>query len=211
MNNFSFSTITPNEKKALWWITPPVVVLAVSYLGTLLIKDSESNWYLIFAVIAFASALVSLIMVMIALNRLFNRQDKAQRIIEAQNKPEYKNLTPEQIKFIQKSFWTPFFNPLAWAFGNRLYPQAIESIIPVWNIIIWLRLMSYGGMISWEQGNWKSFEEFKQRQKNMAWIVLIIIIVGGLIDYSQLTIGVVLLVISYYKIYGKKKAPVSVN
>lgn len=121
----------------------------------------------------------------------------------------YNNLTPEQITFIKRGFWSAFFNPLNWAVGNRLYLLALESLIPFWGIIIWLRLIFRGGMLSWEQGGWKNFEEFKGRQKNLAWITLGIIIVSGIVDWLQLVIVAVLAVMAYNGFSKSRKKPLT--
>jgi len=85
---------------------------------------------------------------------------------------KYQNLTPEQIKFIRGGSLSAFFGGLIWALGNKLWLWVLLGLIPFVNIYVWLKLTFHGRRMSWEKGDWQSFEQFKNRQKVVAWIVL---------------------------------------
>ena len=86
-------------------------------------------------------------------------------------------LDENQNVFINNISWGAFFCPTAWAFTNRLYVWSIASFVPLFNIYIWLKLFTDGRHMSWKQGEWKSFEQFKIRQRITVVINILIYIV----------------------------------
>jgi hypothetical protein len=95
-----------------------------------------------------------------------------QEVERLKNLSAYKNLNGEQAVFVSRVSWGAFFNPLVWGLGNKVYLWAVLSLIPFFNIYVWIKLTLYGRQMAWERGRWKDFEQFKKRQKIMAWIIL---------------------------------------
>ncbi len=85
--------------------------------------------------------------------------------------------------FIKKWSWGAFFGGFIWVLGNRMYKWAIGmlilALIPVLGGLVLFGLSIYLGIkgreIAWAKG-WASLEEFKKRQKVMAWVILVVII-----------------------------------
>lgn len=89
---------------------------------------------------------------------------------------KYQNLTPEQIKFIRGGSLAGFFGALIWALGNKLWLWALLSLIPLVNIYVAFKLAFHGRRMAWEKAEWQSFEQFRGRQKLMAWIILALVV-----------------------------------
>ena len=121
---------------------------------------------------------VILIFVGIPLGIYFlSRKDLTENnLLALQNNEKYKNLTPEQITYIHKFSWGAFVCSTVWPWGNKLYIWGILAFVPLVNIYVWLRLAITGRQMAWERGGWTNFEQFKNRQKIMAWVILGIII-----------------------------------
>lgn len=105
-------------------------------------------------------------------------------ITSLQNNEKYKNLTPEQITYIHKFSWGAFICSGVWPWGNKLYLWGVLAFVPLVNIFVWLKLAIEGRKMAWEQGGWTNFEQFKNRQKIMAWIILAVIILAFLGNLS---------------------------
>ncbi|KKQ27445.1 MAG: hypothetical protein US42_C0009G0035 [Candidatus Magasanikbacteria bacterium GW2011_GWC2_37_14] len=129
---------------------------------------------------------VLLIFVGIPLGIYFlSKKDLTENNLSAlQNDDKYKNLTPEQITYIHKFSWGAFIASGIWPWGNKLYLWGILAFIPLIGIYVWIRLAIEGRKLAWEQGGWTNFEQFKNRQKIMAWIILAIIILAFLGNLS---------------------------
>lgn len=106
---------------------------------------------------------------------------KKEEIENTQNpqiQEKYKNLTPEQITFINKWSWGAFFSFPVWVLGNGLYIWILASIVPFFNIYAWIKLSANGRKMAWEEHTWINFDQFKQRQKTMAWIIVLLCILN---------------------------------
>jgi len=167
--NSTTSLNNPNElglvKHDLRTTTASIIKVSLSFLG----------------IIA-----VLLIFVGIPLGIYFlSKKDLTENNISAlQNDDKYKNLTPEQITYIHKFSWGAFVASGIWPWGNKLYVWGILAFIPLIGIYVWIRLALEGRKMAWEQGGWTSFDQFKKRQKIMAWIILaviILVLIGNLI------------------------------
>jgi hypothetical protein len=95
-----------------------------------------------------------------------------------QTQEKYRDLTPEQIAYINKWSWGAFFAFPIWVLGNGLYMWVFATFIPFFNIYAVFKLAMHGRKMAWEEETWKNFDEFKQRQKIMAWIIFVIIILA---------------------------------
>ncbi len=199
--------LTANEKKGLYWIGVPALVAAIG-LGSYFLFDEFSKHEPPAFLLGIGGVGVFMFLIGLLFAAHYVHKDKALFDSKISDNPIYNGLTPEQVTFIKKNFWSPFFHPICWAVGNRLYLFALESIIPIWGTILWLRLIFRGGTISWEQGGWKNFQEFKQRQKNLAWITLGIVILSS-IEWFGLLVLAVLAVMAYRGLYSKKQKPLT--
>lgn len=68
-----------------------------------------------------------------------------------------------------------------WAFGARLYFWFILSLIPVVNFFVLVVLVFRGRRLSWQKGQWISWETFEKRMRfltilSFIWIYLLIIL-----------------------------------
>jgi hypothetical protein len=84
---------------------------------------------------------------------------------------KYRGLTPEQINYINSWSWGAFFGSGIWAVGNKLYIWLLLALIPVVNLYVWIKLSMDGRKMAWEKG-WGNFDQFKKRQKIMAWVIV---------------------------------------
>jgi len=107
-----------------------------------------------------------------------NDEESAKELSELQTNEKYLNLTPDQINYIRKWSWGAFFGQLFWPLGNKLYFWSLAVFIPFFNIYAWFKLSISGRKMAWEKGGWKNFEQFKKRQKIMALIIGVFIILG---------------------------------
>ncbi len=106
------------------------------------------------------------------------RKDAALLAPSLQGVAGYQGLAIEQIAYTQGWSWGACWGSLVWALGNKLYWWALGMLVPIWNIYVWIKLSVDGRKLAWEKGGWQGFEQFKNRQKIMAWVILIIIILG---------------------------------
>lgn len=90
----------------------------------------------------------------------------------ARTKPEYVNLTDEQIVYIHEWSWGAFFGNFVWPAGEKLYGWMVGMffgfVFPLIPLVLSYILGKNGRLLSWKKG-WVSFDEFKRRQKIMAW------------------------------------------
>lgn len=94
---------------------------------------------------------------------------------------KYQNLTPEQLKYIRGGSLGAFFGGLIWPLGSKLWLWALLSLVPIVNIYVWLKLTFHGRRMAWEKGEWQSFDQFRQRQKVLGWVILGFFVVYALI------------------------------
>ena len=87
-----------------------------------------------------------------------------------------KNLSKEQIEYINDWSNGAFFGGPIWAFINGLNREALFCFIPIYGIYIWIKLAENGKKIIWEKERWNNFEEFKKHQKIAAWMVSTLVI-----------------------------------
>lgn len=118
------------------------------------------------------------------------------QIEKFKSKKEYKNLSDEQIYYINRWSWGAFLGGWMWLLGNRLYLWLIPIVIanavfaytrnaslhdPVYVLFIIslaaiLSLPIYFGVkgrqLAWEEG-WKNFDQFEKRQVDVSRIILV--------------------------------------
>lgn|SRR3989338_142912 len=104
---------------------------------------------------------------------------KDEYIEKLRTQEPYKNLTTDQIKYITSSSLGAFFATPIWALGNKLFLEGVLSFLPLLNLYYWFQLTGSGRKMAWEKGGWTSFDQFKKRQKIMAWIVLVFFILSA--------------------------------
>lgn len=126
---------------------------------------------------------------------------------------KYQGLSQEQLVYISRWSWGAFFGSMVWSLGNKLYLWALPfiaylaialvifglsytqadpkffTILSFLNIplglvsfIVMIYLSIKGRRLAWVKG-WPSFKAFKNRQKVIAWIILAVFILGGIIDF----------------------------
>lgn len=66
-----------------------------------------------------------------------------------------------------------------WAFGARLYLWFFLSLIPILGFVVLFVLLFWGRRLSWKQGSWSSWEEYKGRMRflnilSVIWIILLL-------------------------------------
>lgn len=105
---------------------------------------------------------------------------KTNELANLRHSPKYAALNDEEFRFITKFNLSAFFNPFVWALGNKLYIWALFTLIPLFGIYAWLKLVIDGRRMAWEEG-WTSVAQFKKRQFVMAFVVLIttVLLVGA--------------------------------
>jgi len=90
---------------------------------------------------------------------------------------KHPELDDEAIRFIEGGSLAAFFGGPIWALGNRLWLMAFLAIIPFVGLIVSFYLAFTGRRMSWEKGGW-TIDQFKRRQRTVAWVVVIFIILS---------------------------------
>lgn len=52
-----------------------------------------------------------------------------------------------------------------WTFGSRLYIWFILSLIPIVGFVVLFICLIFGRRLSWKNGGWSSWEEYKRRMR----------------------------------------------
>lgn len=103
----------------------------------------------------------------------------AQDLAYARVNPIYKGLTDQQIVYILDWSWAAFFGSFLWPIGEKLYLWAVLSLLsnvfPLAPFVIACMMGREGRKMAWEKG-WPSFQDFRQRQSVMAWVVGICVV-----------------------------------
>ncbi len=63
--------------------------------------------------------------------------------------------------------------PTIYFFVSGLFKEALFTFVPFLNIYIWIKGFVRGRRMSWEKGEWKSFEVYQKRQRIMDWVGII--------------------------------------
>jgi hypothetical protein len=142
------------------------------------------------------------IIVGIPLGIIFLAKKEPSEVVVNLTDPKYAGLSQEQLAYLSRWSWGAFFGSMIWALGNKLFLFAIPGLVnfalgiivmvagilsitsnfyimlnfinaPIGliSLIILFYLAIKGRRLAWEKG-WTSFDEFKNRQKVMTWIIL---------------------------------------
>ncbi|OGF32244.1 hypothetical protein A2533_05045 [Candidatus Falkowbacteria bacterium RIFOXYD2_FULL_35_9] len=106
------------------------------------------------------------------------KNDNELEINKLKSEKEFQDLKNNEIKYLTGWSWSAFVNPLVFALGNGLYWWALGSIIPFWNVYVWLTLALAGKQLAWKEGFIK-FEAFKIKQYKL--LVVGLIVVSGIV------------------------------
>lgn len=106
--------------------------------------------------------------------------------------PDFKNLSDEQLKYIDGVSWGAFFGAFIWPLSTGLYWWALGRIVPLFNIYVFFKLWFAGRRLSWKALQPMSFEDFRKRQNLAAWIL--VAFVG--FPFLAIIIGTVVVAIS---------------
>lgn len=86
---------------------------------------------------------------------------------------ELQNLSDEQLKSVDRLSWGAFFGGFIWPLSTGLYLWALACFIPFVNIYVYFKLWIHGRRMSYLALQPTSFEEFQERQRNAAMIILL--------------------------------------
>lgn len=93
--------------------------------------------------------------------------------------PKYAQLSPEQVKEIQRFSWTGLLFTTVFTLGNRMWLWAFGSIIPIFSVYVMFRMGLSGRQMAWErEKGWQSFEQYSYRQKLLMTIGIILTIIS---------------------------------
>lgn len=173
-----------------------LLIFALFFLESSYVEGSSEILNALSSVIALVGFLLTLL-APIGIVFLVRRDSRtmSEAIQIARTKPEYVNLTDEQIVYIHEWSWGAFFGNFVWPAGEKLYGWMVGMffgfVFPLVPLVLSYILGKNGRLLSWKKG-WVSFDEFKRRQKLMTWFsgisfaVLLIIgfVVGSVISAS---------------------------
>lgn len=92
-------------------------------------------------------------------------------------KPRFHGMSDESLRFVTGWSWAAFFCTPVWALGNKLWFWFLGSLVPFWNVYVWLKLSVDGRQIAWERSS-EHIGAFRKRQKIIAWVVLALFVLG---------------------------------
>ncbi len=99
----------------------------------------------------------------------------------------YKNLTDQEIVYIHDWSWAAFFGSIWWPLGEKIYLWSLfvflSCFVPFGPIVLACVLGREGRKMGWEKG-WNSFQEFRARQKTMAYVVVLAAVILPLIFFG---------------------------
>ena len=85
-------------------------------------------------------------------------------------KTAYEGLSHEQVEYIAKWSWSAFFMHWIWTLCNRgVRFWTLGFFAPLVQQYLWIKIAMHGRRMTWESGKWKSFKEFRKRQRILAW------------------------------------------
>lgn len=88
----------------------------------------------------------------------------------------YSGLSKDEIKYISSWSWVAFFGGMIYTIGSRLYAQTFGFFIPIYNIYLHYYLGKNGRRLSYLKG-WKSYSEFRKRQRVLDWFFWILFVI----------------------------------
>jgi len=102
-------------------------------------------------------------------------------------------LTEDQLKFVSKLSWSALaFGPI-YFFANGLIVEGFLFLVPFYNIYLWIKGFIQGRKMSWQKGEWKSFDSYRRRQRLLgkiavAYVAIAVIFIAtvGTLVYSVL-------------------------
>ena len=119
---------------------------------------------------------------------LVSRKD-AEQLAALRANPRFKDLSDEDFKFVTGWSWGAFFGSVVWALGNKLWLWALGTLVPFWNVYVWIKLSTDGRQLAWERLG-ETPVAFKKRQGFVAWVVvvfLVLAIVASVVDAATAT------------------------
>jgi len=156
----------------------PLLILTLSAfaVSTFLMATERlrSDFNQLFAVALPIVGIISILGILIGMPLglwLVTRRDPEMEA-ELKHNPRYAGLSDVQIRYINSFYLAAFFNPLVWALVNKLWVQALLTLIPVFNLYQWIYLAVKGGRLAWEENEDWTYEAFKKRQKLAAGLVV---------------------------------------
>ncbi len=152
---------------------PQATSTTVSLLGERTLAETVAS--VVKLVLGFLGILSLIVLTPLGIYFLVKKEDSLEQIDPAMAH-KYQNLTPEQLKYIRGGSLSAFFGGLIWPLGSKLWLYALLSLVPLVNIYVWLKLTFHGRRMSWEKGEWQSFDQFKQRQKLLVYIILAVFV-----------------------------------
>ncbi len=176
--------MTNQQKGILALVTPPLMLVTILlafaviqfFLGGSVPLAGNDDTLFIANIIRIVLSFLGIISVLgifvgVGLGIYFLSKPEDGQPMPTQMGPAYAQLSPEQVKFIRSASLGAFFGTPIWAFGNRLYLYGLLSLLPIVNIFFWIYLSAKGRQLAWEKGGWTSFDQFKHRQKVVAYII----------------------------------------
>src|SRR3989344_4618612 len=87
-------------------------------------------------------------------------------------------LSDEGKKYINRWSWGATFFGFWWALFSKIPVYSLLYLIPIANLFFIFYFGKKGRRLSWEKGKWKSFNDFKRRQKVLDRIGIFVIGIG---------------------------------
>lgn len=98
-------------------------------------------------------------------------------VAELKGRARFSHLSDEHIRQVTKWSWGAFFSPTVWALGNRQWLWALGTIVPFWNLYVWIKLAADGRTIAWERAN-VTLDQFEKRQRIIGWVIVALIVLS---------------------------------
>lgn len=123
------------------------------------------------AILAFVLTVLSPFGIVFLVRR--NLRAMSEVLESSRSKTEFSGLTDEQVVYIHEWSWGAFFGNFIWPAGEKLYGwmmgMFVGLLFPIVPLVLAYVLGKNGRSLAWKKG-WSNFDEFKRRQKIMAWL-----------------------------------------
>jgi len=114
---------------------------------------------------------------------LVSRKDEEQ-LAALRSNPRFKDLSEEDFRYVTGWSWGAFFGSVVWALGNKLWLWALGTLVPFWNVFVWIKLSVDGRQMAWESST-ESIVAFRKRQKVVAWVVAVLIVLAIVVGFTE--------------------------
>jgi hypothetical protein len=113
----------------------------------------------------------------IPLGIYFVTRKEDDRLAGLKAQPRFQSLSDVELLAVTRWSWGAFFGLPIWALGNRLWLWFLGSLVPFWNLYVWIKLSADGRRMAFERSV-LTVAAFERRQKIIAWIIAVFVVLG---------------------------------